>query len=175
MLFDISLVSFTALIKLFDCVLIAWKIEKNIFRLVQEMEIICKFAVHESRSKRVMLPVIHVMEMYGNYFQNMYICSLCKYQKRFDICMTCAQSHKLTPTLSRCLHLFALSNDSQHDLLHGRLLKQQEVAPLGPKWQILFFILVDKHRRATKQNCKVFLMLLLLFSFRMCHLCNCDI
>lgn len=135
----------------------------------------CKFAVHESRSKRVMLPVIHVMEMYGNYFQNMYICSLCKYQKRFDICMTCAQSHKLTPTLSRCLHLFALSNDSQHDLLHGRLLKQQEVAPLGPKWKILFFILVDKHRRETKQNCEVFLILLLLFSFRMYHLCNCDI
>ena len=39
MFFDISLVSFTALIKLFDCVLIAWKIEKNIFRLVQEMEV----------------------------------------------------------------------------------------------------------------------------------------
>ena len=38
MFFDISLVSFTVLIKLFDCVLIAWKIEKNIFRLVQEME-----------------------------------------------------------------------------------------------------------------------------------------
>ena len=38
MFFDISLVSFTVLIKLYDRVLIAWKIEKNIFRLVQEME-----------------------------------------------------------------------------------------------------------------------------------------